>query len=103
MGDGDAQSPSCWVPGGSHPAHKAGNNAPPARLWAHGGLCPEPGPTPHTGEMTVALRNSSEDLGMPHSRKTHPRTCCWASSAVPSVRTKLLQVLRGRNTPEVLS
>ena len=80
MGDGDAQSPSGWVPGGSHLAHKGGNKS--SRLWAHRGLCPELGPTPHTGEMLAALRNGSEDLGMPYSRKTYPSTCCWVSSAV---------------------
>lgn len=78
-----------------HPAHKRGNKP----LQALGPQ--KPGPTPHTGELVAALRNGSEDLGMPYSRKTHPSSCFWASNAIP--QDLLLWVLKAWNTSKVPS
>lgn len=78
-GDGDAQSPSCWVQEGSHPACKRGNKSP--TCWAHRKLRPEPAPA-HIGERVAAPGNDSEDLGMPFSEPTYPHTTCGASKAI---------------------
>lgn len=79
---------------GIYPAHKRGNKP------LNSGRV-ESGPVPHTGELVAALRNGSEDLGMPHSRKTYPNTCCRASGAI--VQDLLLQSLKAWNASKVTS
>lgn len=96
--DGDTQSPSCWVPEGNHPGHKRRNK--PPRRWPHRGLCPEPGPTLYTGGLVAALKNSSEDLGMPDSEKTDPHLLLGQRYHHSRLS---LKVLKAWNTSKVLS
>lgn len=67
-GDGDGQSPRCWVPGGSHLVCKRGNKAP--RRWAHRGLCPEPHPTHRRAGRGTVLRTWGRLISNKHNPST---------------------------------
>lgn len=99
-GGGGAQNPSGWGQEGSHSAHKRGVAPPHTPCWAHRGLCSEPGPIPHTGELVAALKNNPKSWGCLLPKK-YPQSCCRASGAI--IQGLLLQVLKARSTSKVSS